>query len=147
MNLLKNDERVKALKAKERFAQHSSVFGSDGYIDGLLQRDMSPFWQEEPTKLVSELEMVRPQAVDEEELQLQLTVDMSREEAEQEEAKRRSDKSIHIAAADVITTNTKKLSLKHRKPFWVKIQLYSHSKLPCKVKARHEHSGAVCLHQ
>ncbi|XP_037934027.1 epsin-1 isoform X4 [Teleopsis dalmanni] len=96
VNLLKDDERlknerVKALKAKERFAQHPSGFGSDGYIDGPLQRDLPPGWQEEPTKPVSELEMVRPQTAGEEELQLQLAMAMSREEAEQEEAKRRSD--------------------------------------------------------
>ncbi|KNC34292.1 hypothetical protein FF38_05961, partial [Lucilia cuprina] len=99
VNLLKDDERlknerVKALKAKERFAQYPSGFGSDGYIDGPLQRDlrdMPPGWQEEPAKPVSELEMVRPQTAGEEELQLQLAMAMSREEAEQEEAKRRSD--------------------------------------------------------
>ncbi|XP_016990928.1 epsin-1 isoform X4 [Drosophila rhopaloa] len=96
VNLLKDDERlknerVKALKAKERFAQHPSGFGSDGYIDGPSQRDMPPGWQEEPPKSVSELEMVRPQTAGEEELQLQLAMAMSREEAEQEEAKRRSD--------------------------------------------------------
>ncbi|XP_004524570.1 putative uncharacterized protein DDB_G0277255 isoform X4 [Ceratitis capitata] len=95
VNLLKDDERlknerVKALKAKERFAQHPSGFGSDGYIDGPTHRDMPPGWQEEP-KPVSELEMVRPQTAGEEELQLQLAMAMSREEAEQEEAKRRSD--------------------------------------------------------
>ncbi|XP_036346599.1 epsin-1-like isoform X2 [Rhagoletis pomonella] len=96
VNLLKDDERlknerVKALKAKERFAQHPSGFGSDGYIDGPTHRDMPPGWQEEPTKPVSELELVRPQTAGEEELQLQLAMAMSREEAEQEEAKRRSD--------------------------------------------------------
>ncbi|XP_030380070.1 epsin-2 isoform X2 [Scaptodrosophila lebanonensis] len=96
VNLLKDDERlknerVKALKAKERFAQHPSGFGSDGYIDGPSQRDMPPGWQEEAPKSVSELEMVRPQTAGEEELQLQLAMAMSREEAEQEEAKRRSD--------------------------------------------------------
>ncbi|XP_041564455.1 epsin-1 isoform X3 [Drosophila elegans] len=96
VTLLKDDERlknerVKALKAKERFAQHPSGFGSDGYIDGPSQRDLPPGWQEEPPKSVSELEMVRPQTAGEEELQLQLAMAMSREEAEQEEAKRRSD--------------------------------------------------------
>ncbi|BFF97787.1 epsin-1 [Drosophila madeirensis] len=96
VTLLKDDERlknerVKALKAKERFALHPSGFGSDGYIDGPSQRDMPPGWQEEPPKSQSELEMVRPQTAGEEELQLQLAMAMSREEAEQEEAKRRSD--------------------------------------------------------
>lgn len=94
--LLKDDERlknerIKALKAKERFAQHPSGFGSDGYIDGPTHRDMPPGWQDEPTKSVSDLELVRPQTAGEEELQLQLAMAMSREEAEQEEAKRRSD--------------------------------------------------------
>lgn len=93
--LLKDDERLKnerfkALKAKERFAQHPSGFGSDGYIDGPSQRDMPPGWQEDP-KPVSDLELVRPQTAGEEELQLKLAMAMSREEAEQEEAKRRSD--------------------------------------------------------
>ncbi|KAH8302888.1 hypothetical protein KR044_011665 [Drosophila immigrans] len=96
VTLLKDDERlknerVKALKAKERFALHPSGFGSDGYIDGPSQRDLPPGWQEEPPKNASELEMVRPQTAGEEELQLQLAMAMSREEAEQEEAKRRSD--------------------------------------------------------
>ncbi|XP_075163859.1 epsin homolog lqf isoform X4 [Haematobia irritans] len=97
VNLLKDDERlknerIKALKAKERFAQYPSGFGSDGYIDGPIARgEMPPGWQEEPVKPTSELEMVRPQTAGEEELQLQLAMAMSREEAEQEEAKRRSD--------------------------------------------------------
>lgn len=36
---LKN-ERTKALKAKERFAQHASGFGSDGSIDGPTHREV-----------------------------------------------------------------------------------------------------------
>ncbi|XP_055322236.1 epsin-1 isoform X4 [Sitodiplosis mosellana] len=99
VSLLKDDERLKnertkALKAKERFAQHASGFGSDGSIDGptLSHRD-SPSWraESEASRSASELEYVRPQTVGEEELQLQLAMAMSREEAEQEEAKRRSD--------------------------------------------------------
>lgn len=99
VSLLKDEERLKnertkALKAKERFAQHASGFGSDGSIDGptLSHRD-SPSWrtESEATRSASELEYVRPQTVGEEELQLQLAMAMSREEAEQEEAKRRSD--------------------------------------------------------
>ncbi|XP_055911769.1 epsin-2 isoform X2 [Eupeodes corollae] len=96
VNLLKDDERlknerIKALKAKERFSQNASGFGSDGYIDGPVNRENQPAdWQEEP-KPVSDLEFVRPQTAGEEELQLQLAMAMSREEAEQEEAKRRSD--------------------------------------------------------
>lgn len=99
VSLLKDDERLKnertkALKAKERFAQHASGFGSDGSIDGptISHRD-SPSWraESEATRSTSDLEYVRPQTVGEEELQLQLAMAMSREEAEQEEAKRRSD--------------------------------------------------------
>ncbi|XP_058834426.1 epsin-1 isoform X2 [Topomyia yanbarensis] len=99
VQLLKDDERLKnerarALKAKERFARTASGFGSDGSIDGPVQKDSRPpNWGEgEPTgKPVSEIEFVRPQTVGEEELQLQLAMAMSREEAEQEEQKRRSD--------------------------------------------------------
>ncbi|XP_037038905.1 epsin-2 isoform X6 [Bradysia coprophila] len=99
VGLLKDDERLKnertkALKAKERFAQNASGFGSDGSIDGPTHRD-SPSWRsdgaEAPPRTASEIEYVRPQTVGEEELQLQLAMAMSREEAEQEEAKRRSD--------------------------------------------------------
>ncbi len=124
VGLLKDDERLKnertkALKAKERFAQNgkfsklsarsvknthqfqmslflllASGFGSDGSIDGPTHRD-SPSWRsdgaEAPPRTAAEIEYVRPQTVGEEELQLQLAMAMSREEAEQEEAKRRSD--------------------------------------------------------
>ncbi|XP_076623226.1 epsin homolog lqf isoform X2 [Colletes latitarsis] len=90
------NERARALKAKERFAQSVSGFGSDG-LD-----TMSPvsndFQDWEPCRLGSEstarrakLEAARPQTVGEEELQLQLALAMSREEAEQEEQRRRSD--------------------------------------------------------
>ncbi|KAL5293431.1 EPN2 family protein [Megaselia abdita] len=96
VTLLRDDERLKnerakALKAKERFAQHPSGFGSDGYVEGPTNRDVPPGWGEEPPRNPSELEFVRPQTAGEEELQLQLAMAMSREEAEQEEAKRRSD--------------------------------------------------------
>lgn len=95
VSLLRDDERLKnertkALKAKERFAQRPSGFGSDGYIEGPVNHDAPPGWQEEP-KPASDIEFVRPQTAGEEELQLQLAMAMSREEAEQEEAKRRSD--------------------------------------------------------
>ncbi|XP_058466167.1 epsin-1 isoform X2 [Malaya genurostris] len=99
VQLLKDDERLKnerarALKAKERFARTASGFGSDGSIDGPIQKDSRPpNWGEgEPVgKPASDIEFVRPQTVGEEELQLQLAMAMSREEAEQEEQKRRSD--------------------------------------------------------
>ncbi|XP_022198743.2 epsin-1 isoform X4 [Nilaparvata lugens] len=90
---LKN-ERTKALKAKERFAQTASAFGSD---TGLQFRDSwrTPSCDSDstPTRAgaAGELECARPQTVGEEELQLQLALAMSREEAEQEEQKRRSD--------------------------------------------------------
>ncbi|XP_011313418.1 epsin-2 isoform X2 [Fopius arisanus] len=97
--LLKDDERLrneraKALKAKERFAQSVSGFGSDGMDTMTSLGDMcSPDW--EPYRGNSdpkpELEKARPLTVGEEELQLQLALAMSREEAEQEEQRRRSD--------------------------------------------------------
>lgn len=45
VSLLKDDdrlknERTKALKAKERFAQNASGFGSDGSIDGPTHREV-----------------------------------------------------------------------------------------------------------
>ncbi|XP_059615267.1 epsin-2 [Phlebotomus argentipes] len=97
VSLLKDDERLKnertkALKAKERFAQHASGFGSDGSIDGPTHRDTAGWHDAEARPAnVNDIEFVRPQTVGEEELQLQLAMAMSREEAEQEEAKRRSD--------------------------------------------------------
>ncbi|CAD7083371.1 unnamed protein product [Hermetia illucens] len=95
VSLLRDDERLKnerakALKAKERLAQHPSGFGSDGYIEGPTNRETPPGWRDEPPK-GTEVDFVRPQTAGEEELQLQLAMAMSREEAEQEEAKRRSD--------------------------------------------------------
>lgn len=99
VSLLKDDERLKnertkALKAKERFAQHASGFGSDGSIDGPTHRGEGAGWHDpsDPRPAnANDIEFVRPQTVGEEELQLQLAMAMSREEAEQEEAKRRSD--------------------------------------------------------
>ncbi|XP_066592747.1 epsin-2 isoform X2 [Prorops nasuta] len=97
--LLKDDERLRnerarALKAKERFAQSGSGFGSDG-LD-TMSPVSSDFQDWEPCHLAEsasrpELEAARPQTVGEEELQLQLALAMSREEAEQEEQRRRSD--------------------------------------------------------
>ncbi|XP_046660714.1 epsin-2 isoform X3 [Homalodisca vitripennis] len=103
--LLKDDERLRnerarALKAKERFAQTASGFGSDTGLD--TSSPSSPGFPsyretwgscEETQRRVEtgELESARPQTVGEEELQLQLALAMSREEAQQEEQKRRSD--------------------------------------------------------
>ncbi|XP_067205799.1 epsin-2 isoform X2 [Linepithema humile] len=98
--LLKDDERLRnerarALKAKERFAQSVSGFGSDG-MDTMSPgssdfQDWEPCHLSEPTARRAKLEAARPQTVGEEELQLQLALAMSREEAEQEEQRRRSD--------------------------------------------------------
>lgn len=104
---LKN-ERTRALKAKERFAQTASGFGSDTGLDSMSPSSPSfpgqfrDTWRTSscdsdstPTRgggsAAGELECARPQTVGEEELQLQLALAMSREEAEQEEQKRRSD--------------------------------------------------------
>lgn len=105
--LLKDDdklknERVKALKAKERSAQTAAGFGSDTVYNGVRERYDGQQRQMgggggsggSPTSLeipASELESARPQTVGEEELQLQLALAMSREEAEQEETKNKSD--------------------------------------------------------
>ncbi|KAF5288303.1 hypothetical protein FQR65_LT12035 [Abscondita terminalis] len=109
VNLLKDDERLKnerarALKAKERFAQTASAFGSDGGMDTPSSPRFPAFsgsggsgslsgWNDsrDSAELPKELEFARPQTAGEEELQLQLALAMSREEAEQEEQKKRSD--------------------------------------------------------
>ncbi|KAG8231482.1 hypothetical protein J437_LFUL000199 [Ladona fulva] len=95
------NERARALKAKERFAQAASGFGSDGMYhgqwtscEGDASSRGSPGGCRSPTSGIApttELECARPQTVGEEELQLQLALAMSREEAEQEEQRRRSD--------------------------------------------------------
>ncbi|XP_073997316.1 epsin homolog lqf isoform X5 [Rhodnius prolixus] len=92
------NERARALKAKERFAQTASAFGSDTTLDATSPS--SPSFQgtrstwgssdiETPSKV--DIMCARPTTAGEEELQLQLALAMSREEAEQEEQKRRSD--------------------------------------------------------
>ncbi|KAL1494209.1 hypothetical protein ABEB36_009841 [Hypothenemus hampei] len=101
VNLLKDDEKLKnerarALKAKERFAQSASGFGSDGGLDTPTSPRYPAFrgdWSgsRESTELPRDIERARPQTAGEEELQLQLALAMSREEAEQEEQKRKSD--------------------------------------------------------
>lgn len=100
VNLLKDDERLKnerarALKAKERFAQTASGFGSDGGLDTPNSPKYPAFrgeWSSRDTvDLPRDIEVARPQTAGEEELQLQLALAMSREEAEQEEQKRKSD--------------------------------------------------------
>ncbi|XP_054155372.1 epsin-2-like [Oppia nitens] len=107
--LLKDDdklknERTRALKAKERFAQSMSYMGSSGNIGESLPRSSSSYHESlsssgdhslsaaaRAAQLASELENARPQTLGEEELQLQLALAMSKEEAEQEERVRKND--------------------------------------------------------
>ncbi|ROT70281.1 hypothetical protein C7M84_011436 [Penaeus vannamei] len=99
VTLLKDDERlrnerVRALKAKERFAQSVSGIGSDStYVTSSSRPNERNAYgvQDGPSGLEPQLEAARPQTVGEEELQLQLALAMSKEEAEQEEQRRRSD--------------------------------------------------------
>lgn len=97
VSLLKDDEklkneRVKALKAKERFSQSTAGIGSDtAFVPG---GDVIPPNFEHREDYRSELDMarsIRPTTAGEEELQLQLALAMSREEAETEESKAKSD--------------------------------------------------------
>ncbi|XP_063842910.1 epsin-1-like isoform X20 [Scylla paramamosain] len=88
------NERVRALKAKERFAQSVSGIGSDSTFVTSTSRpsERNAFGiKDGPSGLEPQLEAARPQTVGEEELQLQLALAMSKEEAEQEEQKKRSD--------------------------------------------------------
>jgi epsin len=100
---LKN-ERTRALKAKERFAQSMSYMGSSGNIGETLPKSSSSYHESlsysgdhnsvgatARAPLASELENARPQTLGEEELQLQLALAMSKEEAEQEERLRKND--------------------------------------------------------
>ncbi|KAF8795611.1 epsin-2-like [Argiope bruennichi] len=94
--LLKDEERLRqerarALKARERFARSTSSsrhFGSSEFSPSSCDEDMpSP----SPFAILSDLEQARPQTAGEEELQLQLALAMSKEEAEQAERLRRND--------------------------------------------------------
>ncbi|KAJ6216835.1 hypothetical protein RDWZM_007992 [Blomia tropicalis] len=107
VTLLKDDERLKnerarALKAKERFAQSHSVVASSVLEAGESIPKTSSSYHESLSSPIeglgsssrapnSELECARPQTVGEEELQLQLALAMSKEEAEQEERQRKND--------------------------------------------------------
>lgn len=113
VNLLKDDERLKnerarALKAKQRFAQSASAFGSDGALDtpssptypafgsdGALDTASSPTYPalsgDGAEWSGRDAELARPLTAGEEELQLQLALAMSREEADRDERRRRSD--------------------------------------------------------
>ncbi|XP_060521247.1 epsin-2 isoform X2 [Cylas formicarius] len=103
-NLLRDEEKLKnerarALKARERFAQSASGFGSDGGLDTPTSPRYPAFrgeWNSRDSdssaaEIPRDIEIARPQTAGEEELQLQLALAMSREEAEQEEQKRKSD--------------------------------------------------------
>ncbi|XP_013782328.1 epsin-2-like [Limulus polyphemus] len=86
-------ERVRALKARERFAQSiSHVDHETGGMHESSRRDAygSPDGAASP-KVQSELEGARPQSPGEEEIQLQLALAMSKEAAEQEERQRQND--------------------------------------------------------
>jgi len=99
VSLLKDDERLKnervrALKAKERFAQSTAGIGSDTAFStgGQVDADQgSPLGSPTDEQLKPDIELARPQTQGEEELQLQLALAMSREEADAEETKEKSD--------------------------------------------------------
>ncbi|XP_077980476.1 epsin-2-like isoform X2 [Glandiceps talaboti] len=122
VSLLKDDERLKqerarALKAKERFAQASSGIGSDSQYGGSggsgsgggsgssktetddkdptggTQTDNaeSSTFPSSSSPASGEMEQARPQTSGEEELQLQLALAMSKEEADEAERQKRSD--------------------------------------------------------
>ncbi|KAL3875988.1 hypothetical protein ACJMK2_033880 [Sinanodonta woodiana] len=107
VQLLKDDERLKnerakALKAKERFAQNSmhgigsskvrgdahspTLQSGSGYSDTLGGYEESP-----KRRASSEFEQARPSSMGEEELQLQLALAMSREEHEEQVKKQKTD--------------------------------------------------------
>jgi len=101
--LLKDDERlraerVRALKAKERFAQ--SITPQDPtFVTSSSRQEREAYGVREPASTAyGELENARPHTLGEEELQLQLALAMSKEEADSEEARRRSD-DVRLAMA------------------------------------------------
>ncbi|KAF9817599.1 hypothetical protein SFRURICE_014738 [Spodoptera frugiperda] len=86
VNLLKDEERLKnerarALKAKQRFAQSASAFGSDGALDTPSSPSYPAFGSEGALGGLDS----SPYPT------LQLALAMSREEAERDERRRRSD--------------------------------------------------------
>jgi epsin len=98
--LLKDDERlrnerVRALKAKERFAQSAVGIGSDTVNrdpDADQSQVQPPAMQVDVlAATASEIDAARPHTAGEEELQLQLALAISREDAEQEETGSKSD--------------------------------------------------------
>lgn len=118
VSLLKDDERLKnerarALKAKERFAQTQGGFsskdvertaGESGATTPTMPTIHTPpdfaahnsggstvFGSGHRQRTLSEIEAARPSTVGEEELQLQLALAISKEEADDEEKKKRAD--------------------------------------------------------
>lgn len=107
--LLKDEDRLKgersqALKTKERMAQVSTGGSQMGFGRGSSQPNLSTSYSDEygksegspasyhgTTVAGSELEQARPQTTGEEELQVQLALAMSREDAEKDERIRRGD--------------------------------------------------------
>uniref|UniRef100_H2ZDT0 ENTH domain-containing protein n=1 Tax=Ciona savignyi TaxID=51511 RepID=H2ZDT0_CIOSA len=96
VNLLKDDERLKtererALKAKERFAQATTGIGSDHkllclphthtFCSQSIQSQYLHIWCDS-LMVFSSVKQARPQTAGEEELQLQIALSMSKEEAE-----------------------------------------------------------------
>lgn len=91
-------ERIRALKAKERFAQSASLMNNSTGIEAIPKSSASYHESlgsasalDSAKPLNSDLESARPQTKGEEELQLQLALAMSKEEAEQEERLRKND--------------------------------------------------------
>ncbi|XP_072167918.1 epsin-2-like isoform X2 [Diadema setosum] len=93
-------ERVRALKAQERFAQASQGIGSNSShgshrefesSQDSSQSEPNTTSRTPPRSLSTDIEQARPQTSGEEELQLQLALAMSREEAEQKDKEARSD--------------------------------------------------------
>ena len=98
VSLLKDDEklkneRVRALKVKERFSQSTAGIGSDTVYSATSDPMSggggggggSPLGSPVADVLKPDIEIARPQTQGEEELQLQLALAMSRDEADAEE--------------------------------------------------------------
>lgn len=113
---LKN-ERARALKAKERFAQASSGIGSDSLKSGNLRDTSSTSdirfdsttassssaptsrsWEPERKVVGNEMENCRPSNANEEELQLQLALALSKQEADEKvKQTERDDQRLQLA--------------------------------------------------
>lgn len=89
---LKN-ERVKAQKTRERFQYSAGGSTRDHYPDDstFSPSDSSHLSSSSSSKLPPEIEGVRPQSLNEEEIQLQIALAMSKEEADEEERRRQRD--------------------------------------------------------